>query len=238
MLVSSGRDSPVRLWEVATGKEIREFAGHDGIVSSLSWCPDGKKLATAGYDTTALIWAISDPPDEPPTRLGSSDLQSCWTDLSHNDPVKAHASMCALLKSPRSSVPFLAKRLQPVPPPNSKRLTRLLEHLDDEQFAVRHNASEELEQLGEVAEATLRQALGKKPSLEARRRLEELLAKLDSWSGERLRAQRTTTVLEHIGTAEARQILEKLAKGAPEAQWTIEAKASLKRLAERVILEN
>jgi hypothetical protein len=37
-------------------------------------------------------------------------------------------------------------------------------------------------------------------------------------------------VLEHIGGAEARALLEEIAKGAPEAALTQEAKAALKRL--------
>ena len=41
---------------------------------------------------------------------------------------------------------------------------------------------------------------------------------------------RALEVLERIGTPEARQILLSLAKGAPEAALTQEAKASLERL--------
>ncbi len=44
---------------------------------------------------------------------------------------------------------------------------------------------------------------------------------------------RTVEVLEIAGTPEARQVLEQLAKGAPEARLTQEAKASLERLAKQ-----
>ena len=40
-------------------------------------------------------------------------------------------------------------------------------------------------------------------------------------------------VLEAIGSAEAKQLLESLANGAPEANLTREAKAALERLARR-----
>ncbi len=52
-------------------------------------------------------------------------------------------------------------------------------------------------------------------------------------SPEQLQMLRVMEVLEHIGTAEARQVLAGLAKGAPEARLTQEAKASLERLAKR-----
>jgi hypothetical protein len=40
-------------------------------------------------------------------------------------------------------------------------------------------------------------------------------------------------VLEHIGTPEAREVLKALAKDAPDARLTREAKAALERLARR-----
>jgi len=48
-----------------------------------------------------------------------------------------------------------------------------------------------------------------------------------------LRALRATTVLEEVASPEARQLLETLAEGAPEACLTREAKASLARLGRR-----
>ncbi|HEV3446403.1 MAG TPA: hypothetical protein VG099_17300 [Gemmataceae bacterium] len=63
-------------------------------------------------------------------------------------------------------------------------------------------------------------------------RLEQLLQKLEvPRPGETIQALRAIEVLEHAGTTEARQFLQSLAKGAPAALLTREAKASLKRLA-------
>jgi hypothetical protein len=50
-------------------------------------------------------------------------------------------------------------------------------------------------------------------------------------SPEGLRVLRTIEVLEHIANPEARQVLEQLAGGMPEARVTQEAKLSLRRLA-------
>jgi hypothetical protein len=71
-------------------------------------------------------------------------------------------------------------------------------------------------------------ALQGRPSLEFRRRVEQILKKLPS---QRLQMVRGITVLERLGTADARQLLERLAKGPREARLTQEAKAALERLA-------
>jgi proline dehydrogenase len=70
--------------------------------------------------------------------------------------------------------------------------------------------------------------------LEARRRIKALLERLRTErfnpSPERLRVVRVVEVLERIGDAESRRILSALARGAPEAQLTTEAKTALERL--------
>jgi hypothetical protein len=79
-----------------------------------------------------------------------------------------------------------------------------------------------------------RKALEGKPSLEKRRRLEDLQTKAQAawWdvSGERLRLLRAIEALELAGTSEAREILGMLAAGTEGARLTEEAKAALKRL--------
>jgi hypothetical protein len=52
-------------------------------------------------------------------------------------------------------------------------------------------------------------------------------------SPEALRHLRAVEVLERIGNAEAREALEKLADGVPEARLTREAKLTLERMARR-----
>jgi len=47
---SGGADATVRLWDMATGKEIRRLQEHDAEVQSVAISPDGKLIASAGYD--------------------------------------------------------------------------------------------------------------------------------------------------------------------------------------------
>jgi hypothetical protein len=64
-----------------------------------------------------------------------------------------------------------------------------------------------------------------------RQRAESLLAKLDEGtpSAELLRGLRALEVLEAVGTPEARQVVEGLAKGTPAARLTREARGTLER---------
>ena len=90
-----------------------------------------------------------------------------------------------------------------------------------------------LEEADEQAEAELRKALAGTPSAEVRQRCDHLLGRLkpDAPSPERLRQERAMELLEGVATPEAKRLLEELAKGAPQARITAEAKAALGRLA-------
>jgi WD40 repeat protein/tRNA A-37 threonylcarbamoyl transferase component Bud32 len=51
-------DFNIRLWEVATGKEIRQLAGHTNQVWGLAFSPDGKYLVSAGGDFLLRLWDV------------------------------------------------------------------------------------------------------------------------------------------------------------------------------------
>jgi WD40 repeat protein len=58
MLASWGSEgNSARLWEVASGKLLRELA-HSGTVTSVTWSPDGKTVASGNWDTVWL-WDVS-----------------------------------------------------------------------------------------------------------------------------------------------------------------------------------
>ena len=50
-------DGTARQWDVATGREIARFEGHECCVASVVYSPDGSRLATSSKDTTAKVWA-------------------------------------------------------------------------------------------------------------------------------------------------------------------------------------
>src|SRR5262249_45007233 len=46
----------VRIWDFATGKEVRSMPGHTAAITSVSWTKDGKRLASSSFDKTARVW--------------------------------------------------------------------------------------------------------------------------------------------------------------------------------------
>ncbi|HKB41307.1 MAG TPA: hypothetical protein VKD72_33085, partial [Gemmataceae bacterium] len=107
--------------------------------------------------------------------------------------------------------------------------------LDDDKFAEREKAMQALKQLGQRAEADLKSALEQSPTLEKRRRIENILDALPKPAnsvagGERLRALRVLMVLERVRTPAARQLLECLAGESGDSVVRSEARAALNRL--------
>ncbi len=49
-------NSTIRIWDPVTGLELRVLTGHEGPVRSVTWRPDGKRLASGGSDKTIRIW--------------------------------------------------------------------------------------------------------------------------------------------------------------------------------------
>jgi RNA polymerase sigma factor (sigma-70 family) len=226
----------VRLWDTLTGKEIRGFEGHRGGVMSLDFAPDGKRLASGSHDTTVLIWDVQAVRKAMPTgtvTLSPKELQAAWADLSSASSATAYRALARLARAPAQSVPFFRKHVRPVPPPpDPTRLARLLVELDSPVFATREKATRELGEMGEAAEGPLRRALKNRPSLEVRKRIEELLGRLSS-EGKHLRVLRALEALERAGTPELLELLRELGRGQPGAWLTREATTVLSRSTDR-----
>jgi len=58
-LASGSSDNTVRLWDVATGNELRRLEGHADWVWSVAFSPDGKSLASGSSDNTVRLWDVA-----------------------------------------------------------------------------------------------------------------------------------------------------------------------------------
>jgi WD40 repeat protein/serine/threonine protein kinase len=58
-LATASADGTVKIWDAATGKEVRTLSGHTQPVNSVDWCPDALSLATASSDGTVKIWDVA-----------------------------------------------------------------------------------------------------------------------------------------------------------------------------------
>jgi RNA polymerase sigma factor (sigma-70 family) len=64
LLASAGWDRTIRLWDTATGKEVRRLEGHLGHVLCVAFSPDGKSLVSGGregpnQDRPLRLWEVA-----------------------------------------------------------------------------------------------------------------------------------------------------------------------------------
>jgi WD40 repeat protein len=56
--LSGSWDHTLRLWDLASGREIKKFEGHSGFVSSVAFAPDGKTALSGSWDGTVRLWDL------------------------------------------------------------------------------------------------------------------------------------------------------------------------------------
>jgi WD40 repeat protein len=232
----SGIDRQIHLFDLRSGKELGRFKGHQGTVVSLAFAPDNQTLVSGSADTTALVWDGSRFIKKPSTLdLPAEQVSDLWKDLG-GDPVKAYQAINTLSAAPKQAVALVRERVKAAARGDEKRIAQSIADLESSEFQVRRAATKELEKLGELVEPALQKAMQTLKSLEAKRRVEKLLAQIADDqipSADVVRALRAVQVLGQIGTPEARTELERLAKGAPGDKLTRSAETALKRLPQK-----
>jgi WD40 repeat protein len=57
-VASGSSDNTVKIWEAASGRELRVLSGHNKAVKSIAWSSNGKLLASASIDKTVRLWNV------------------------------------------------------------------------------------------------------------------------------------------------------------------------------------
>jgi WD40 repeat protein len=228
----------ILLWDVVSQTNlVTMVAGHQGSVLSVNFSPDGKRLVSSASDTTLLVWDV-----ERWTRraakevpLAPGEAVRLWKEMAGADAALAYDSFMRFARTPHQAVAFLRGQLRPVRAEQLKEIAPAIAVLDSDRYAAREVATFKLQALGALAVPALERVLASQPSLEARRRVELLLSKIEhqALSGEWLQTWRALEMLEMLGGDDALQLLQTLAGGERDAWLTQEAAAGLERLTKR-----
>jgi RNA polymerase sigma factor (sigma-70 family) len=226
----------VRLLHWPTNEVVRELKGQDGIVSLLAFTPDGRRLASAGNNaTSALLWDVPAGVKKPLAagpEPSADEFRGVWVDLKDSNATTGYKAVWRFVAHPSHTLPMLTKELQPARPADPALVSQLIAKLGSENAEERKAAFRALAPCDDMVVTALQVA--KKAGVEGEQlqTINRLLTMRQGLitDGEQLRLHRAVAILEHIGGAEARQVLQPLTAGAPGALLTREAQAALNRL--------
>jgi WD40 repeat protein len=51
-------DKTVKVWDAEKGQELLTLKGHTGLLRSVCFSPDGKRIASASKDQTVKVWTL------------------------------------------------------------------------------------------------------------------------------------------------------------------------------------
>jgi RNA polymerase sigma factor (sigma-70 family) len=229
LAVAGAADGAVRLWDLASGRELAPLRGHAAAVRALAFTPDGDRLLSASTDRTVLVWDVRrqlPPLPRPKTAPSDADLSQLWEALAADDPAAAGVAQWRLAAVPEQTLALVRTQLKQTRAAGTAT-EKLIDQLDADEFEVRERAEAELARRGDTIRPQLEKAL-RSARPEAKRRIEHLLERFAQapLSADDLRAVRTVEVLERIGEP-ARELLKELAKTAPTPRWSGEANRAL-----------
>jgi WD40 repeat protein len=217
-----GIEQKIALWDLITRKQFAELADHDNYMTPFAFSPDGRWFASASADTTILIWDVG--------RLWLKYMMAEFL-AGKDDRLFAHF--------PELGIATLQARLTQLAKVEGKA-RRLIKAMDDDSFAVREKATEDVRKMGAEVVYALRLCLKGELPVEVRHRVQRLLNLLDTKkdqqtfddarvrlavsllakerSGAALRALKELAAVdgETLVAREARQAVEKIRSGKPK----------------------
>jgi hypothetical protein len=232
LLAGSWED--LKVIDLYSGEVLRECKADGNAFGNFDFSPNSKWLAAGCADTTIVVW----PATASDARVGKplDEKRLAWA-LEKGSAANAYEAIGWMIAAPERALKFLEGRIRPIPEVDAREVRRLIADLDSDS-STREAATKELARLGVLVEPALRAALSsEKPPPESQRSIEKLLHDLDAnqpaLSAEDVLHVRAVQALERIGTKKARQLLEKLARGAKMSLRTRAATEALGRMGPR-----
>jgi WD40 repeat protein len=219
-------DYKITVWEIASGKLLTTFIGHDSEVQDVAFTRDGRGVI-GNADLAPLLWTL-EPRDK--ATVGAD----MWDALATVDGAKAYKLQWALIKDPAAAVKLLSERIKPAEMALERAtFAKWVKDLDSPAFRTREVAERELTRAGmRIPLGWLRQALTDANAEEPRARLERILAERDRPNPLEWRLLRAVQVLELAGTPEAVALLKSWA-AVDGSAVTEAARGAVGRLAAR-----
>ena len=83
LVLSGDQEDTALLWDVSTGRLVRELKGHKDTVVAAEWSPDGKRFATASMDGTVFVYRT----DKTKVRELKADAEIHWLQWHPKGPI-------------------------------------------------------------------------------------------------------------------------------------------------------
>ncbi|VTR93808.1 wd-40 repeat : Uncultured bacterium genome assembly Metasoil_fosmids_resub OS=uncultured bacterium PE=4 SV=1: Sigma70_r2: Sigma70_r4_2 [Gemmata massiliana] len=227
-LVTTGAGA-LKVFDTTSGAERGRWAVP--VQSTALLLAGDTRAITALADGTGLVWDLTAFPVR--AKVSADTPTKLWDTLAGKDSPATHKAAWELVDRPAEALDLIRDKLKPTRPADEVTVRKLISKLDDTDFVERESATKALQALSTAAAPALRSALKADPSAERADRIKRLLAALNAPvvpAGDNLRELRAVAILERIGTAEARKVLDTLTGGIPDARLTVEAAAAVTRL--------
>jgi WD40 repeat protein len=213
VLVAVQGGSAVTVRDPTTGEELMVFRVTNARPTSVELVPDAELLAV-GYDNgEILLWDLR-PADMHRRAPTSAEFERLWADFA-GTPRDALRARMILLAYPDAAIAMLRSRVRGLSEPTGADVSVWLTQLYHPRHSVREAATRALANHFEACEKAVRETLATTNSPEVEHRLKLVLEMTRPLDGpaEVVRLTRAVSLLERIGTKEARELIFRVARG-------------------------